>query len=84
MCNPPVTNLVFHYQVQIDFPNPSKKSDVVSLTGLKADVDKAFKHLTKMHQDMVSIWDVLRRIRYSVFKCCYCAKLYYWVRIQNT
>ena len=49
----PLTNLVSPHQVQITFPDPSKNSDVVSLRGPKADVDKAYKYLTQMHQEMV-------------------------------
>ena len=41
-------------QVQITFPDPARKSDVVSLRGPKADVDKCYKYLGQLNQDMVS------------------------------
>ena len=40
-------------QVQITFPDPGKKSDVVTVRGPKNDVDKAYKFMLKMHEDMV-------------------------------
>lgn len=40
-------------QVQITFPDPGKKSDIVTLRGPKNDVDKCYKHLQSMHKDMV-------------------------------
>ena len=42
-------------QVQITFPDSIKKSDVVTLRGPKTDVDKAFKYLTQMNKEMVSL-----------------------------
>ncbi|XP_060078333.1 vigilin-like [Ylistrum balloti] len=41
-------------QVQITFPDPGKKSDIVTLRGPKNDVDKCFKHLSQLQQDMVA------------------------------
>lgn len=41
-------------QVQITFPDAGKKSDVVTLRGPKNDVDKAYKHLSQYHQELVS------------------------------
>jgi hypothetical protein len=43
-------------QVQITFPDPGKKSDIVTLRGPKDDVDKCHKYLQQMHQDMVSFY----------------------------
>ncbi|XP_071109075.1 vigilin-like [Haliotis cracherodii] len=40
-------------QVQITFPDPGKKSDVVTLRGPKNDVDKAFKYMQKMHEELI-------------------------------
>ena len=45
-------------QVQITFPDPSKRSDVVSLRGPKADVDKCYKYLTQLNQEMVGVGSV--------------------------
>jgi len=39
-------------QVQIGFPDPARKSDVVTLRGPKNDVDKCFRYLQQMHQEM--------------------------------
>lgn len=41
-------------QVQITFPDPSKKSDVVTLRGPKNDVDKCYRYLQQMRQELVS------------------------------
>lgn len=41
-------------QVQITFPDAGKKSDVVTLRGPKNDVDKAYKHLSQYHQELVT------------------------------
>lgn len=41
-------------QVQITFPESSRKSDVVSLRGPKADVDKCYKYLNQLHQEMIA------------------------------
>ncbi|KAH3827192.1 hypothetical protein DPMN_129122, partial [Dreissena polymorpha] len=41
-------------QVQITFPDQGKKSDVVTLRGPKADVDKCHQHLQKMTQDLIA------------------------------
>jgi polyribonucleotide nucleotidyltransferase len=40
--------------VQISFPDPSKQSDVVTLRGPKAEVDKCYKHLHQLAQDMAA------------------------------
>lgn len=40
-------------QVQITFPDPGKKSDVVTLRGPKNDVDKAHKHLQNLAKDLI-------------------------------
>jgi transcription antitermination factor NusA-like protein len=40
-------------QVQITFPESARKSDVVSLRGPKADVDKCYKYLTQLNQEMI-------------------------------
>jgi len=39
-------------QVQISFPDSSKQSDVVSLRGPKEDLDKCYKHLQHLAQEM--------------------------------
>lgn len=41
-------------QVQITFPDPGKKSDIVTLRGPKNDVDRCYKHLQGVQKDMVS------------------------------
>jgi polyribonucleotide nucleotidyltransferase len=40
-------------QVQITFPDPGKKSDIVTLRGPKNDVDKAFKFLQNLGKELV-------------------------------
>jgi hypothetical protein len=40
--------------VQINFPDPSKKSDVVTLRGPKNDVDKCHKYMQQLNQELVS------------------------------
>lgn len=40
-------------QVQITFPDPGKKSDIVTLRGPKNDVDRCHKHLQGVHKDMI-------------------------------
>ena len=53
-------------QVQISFPDSSKQSDVVSLRGLKNEVDKCYKYLQQIAQEVVShqLWNIF----YLVFK----------------
>ena len=41
-------------QVQVTFPDPGKKSDIVTLRGPKNDVDKCYKYLQNLQQEMVS------------------------------
>ncbi len=41
-------------QVQITFPDVRQKSEVVTLRGPKADVDKCFRYLQQMHQDLIA------------------------------
>lgn len=41
-------------QVQISFPEPGRKSDVVTLRGPRNDVDKCFKYLQQLHQELVA------------------------------
>lgn len=41
-------------QVQVTFPDAGKKTDTVTLRGPKSDVDKCYKYLTKVHNDLVS------------------------------
>ncbi|XP_019637669.1 PREDICTED: vigilin-like [Branchiostoma belcheri] len=41
-------------EVIITFPEPSRKSDVVTLRGPKQDVDKCFKYLTQMVQEIAA------------------------------
>lgn len=40
-------------QVQVTFPDPGKKSDIVTLRGPKNDVDKCYKYLQTLQQEMV-------------------------------
>lgn len=40
-------------QVQITFPNPSEKSDVVKVRGPKEDVDQCHKHLMKVVKELL-------------------------------
>ena len=42
-------------QVQITFPDPGRKSEVVQLRGPKTDVDKCYKYLQKIVADMVRL-----------------------------
>jgi len=44
--------------VVISFPDPSRQSDVVSLRGPKDDVDRCYKYLHQMAQDMVFVADL--------------------------
>ena len=41
-------------QVQITFPDPGKKSDIVTLRGPKNDVDKTHKFLQNLAKELVS------------------------------
>jgi len=41
-------------QVQITFPDPGKKSDVVTIRGPKTDVDQVYKYLLQMHQNLIA------------------------------
>jgi hypothetical protein len=40
-------------QVQITFPDPGKKSDVVTIRGPKTDVDQVYKYLQQLHHDLI-------------------------------
>lgn len=40
------------YKVQIVFPNPGEKSDVIKIRGVKQDVDQCYKHLLKFVKDL--------------------------------
>lgn len=42
------------FNVQISFPDPSKQSDVVALRGPKNEVDKCYKYLQQLAQDMAT------------------------------
>ena len=42
-------------QVNITFPDASQKSEVVTLRGPKTDVDKCFKYLQQVTNEMVSM-----------------------------
>lgn len=42
-------------QVQITFPDSHRKSDVVTLRGPKTDVDKCYKYLQQLLQELVRI-----------------------------
>ncbi|XP_074655321.1 vigilin-like [Tubulanus polymorphus] len=39
-------------EAQISVPDPAKKSDVVQIRGPKEDVDKCYKYLQKLHQEL--------------------------------
>lgn len=41
--------------VIFSFPDPGKKSDIVNLRGDRVEVDKAYKQLTAMNKELVSI-----------------------------
>ena len=41
-------------QVQITFPDANRRSEVVSLRGPKSDVDKCFRYLQTMHQELIA------------------------------
>lgn len=41
--------------MQINFPDANKKSDVVTMRGPKAEVDKCHKYLTELVKDLVSV-----------------------------
>ena len=41
-------------QVQITFPDANRKPEVVSLRGPKSDVDKCFRYLQTMHQELIA------------------------------
>lgn len=43
----------FRFQVNITFPDPDTRSDVVTLRGPKNNVEKCFKYLKQMNDDMV-------------------------------
>ena len=51
-------------QVQITFPDPGKKSDIVTLRGPKGDVDKAHKFLQNFAKELVSFFFLLYRNKY--------------------
>lgn len=40
--------------IQVSFPDPSEKKDMVTLRGPKQDVDKCASHLKKVVVDLVS------------------------------
>jgi len=40
-------------QVQVTFPDSSEKSDVVKIRGPKQDVESAYKHLQKLHKELL-------------------------------
>ena len=40
-------------EVQINFPDPSKKSDVVTLRGPKNEVDKCHKYMQQLNLELV-------------------------------
>ncbi|XP_013393954.1 vigilin [Lingula anatina] len=42
-------------QVQITFPDPGKKSNIVTLRGPKNDVEKCYKYLQQMHQELIAV-----------------------------
>ena len=42
-------------EVQINFPDSSKKSDVVTLRGPKNDVDKCYRYLQQINQELVNM-----------------------------
>lgn len=48
----------YSIQVIISFPDPGSKNDVVSIRGPRQNVDKCYKHLKQMYDEMVSV-DIL-------------------------
>lgn len=60
------------------FPDAGKNSDVVNLRGEKNEVDKAFKHLTAMNKELVSLI-CLRMCIPSDFR----HHLYSYIFVQN-
>lgn len=60
-------------QVQITFPDPGKKSDVVTLRGMKTEVDKCYKYLTQLNQELVSPLSQQFEVYYN-FLACQCSK----------
>ena len=46
--------MMLMFQVQITFPDASRHSDVVTLRGPKADVDRCHRYLQQVAQEMVA------------------------------
>jgi len=55
-------------QVQINFPAPEEKRDVVTVRGPKDDVDKCCSHLTKLYKEMV---ENAFQLKVPIFPQCY-------------
>jgi len=55
-------------QVQISFPPPGEKRDVVTIRGPKDDVDKCARHLSSLHKEML---DNAYQIKVPVFPQTY-------------
>ena len=53
-------------EVQISFPDPSRKTDCVNLRGPREDVDKVYTHLKMLNAELVSPLDCLDVV------CCVC------------
>jgi predicted PilT family ATPase len=55
-------------QVQINFPTPEEKRDVVTIRGPKDDVDKCCSYLLKLYKDMV---ENSFQLKVPIFPQCY-------------
>ena len=55
-------------QVQINFPAPGEKRDVVTVRGPKDDVEKCCRHLTNLHNEMK---ENSYQLKVAVFPQCY-------------
>ena len=42
--------------VQVSFPDPGRKSDIVTLRGPKGDVDKVYAYMNKLNAELVRIF----------------------------
>lgn len=55
-------------QVQINFPSPEEKRDVVTIRGPKDDVDKCCSYLTKLYKEML---ENSYQLKVPIFPQCY-------------
>lgn len=54
--------------MQITFPTPEEKRDVVKVRGPKDDVDKCCRHLNQIYKEML---DNSYQIKVPIFSQCY-------------